>query len=208
MMWVLTSAAVVVVAYRLHVLCALVDHSSTHVSAEDAAWCWQHQPFHLLLFSKSNLHLKPPSAFMPISICGKAAQRTRSITPAVVSVLGCLLLSDRSLSTCASAAYLITMQLTRHKAFTSASSQCSRRSSRVQRVTCRAQLREQQQQVQQQQSHTAGDLLKRTGAALLSGAVALSLLVPGRSLVGSVSEQCTQHLPLAGVTVWQLKQCP
>lgn len=74
------------------------------------------------------------------------------------------------------------MQLARHKAFSSASAKGQNNSSRGQRVTCRAQLRE-----QQQQSHRVGDLLKRTGAAALSGAVALSLLVSGELLLSLTS---------------------
>lgn len=68
------------------------------------------------------------------------------------------------------------MQLARHRAFSSASAKGQSSRSRGQRVTCRAQLREQQQQ---QQSHRVAELLKRTGAAALSGAVALTLLVSG-----------------------------
>lgn len=73
------------------------------------------------------------------------------------------------------------MQLARHRAFSSASAKGHNSRSRGQRVTCRAQLRE------QQQSHRVGDLLKRTGAAALSGAVALSLLVSGELLLSLTS---------------------
>ena len=68
------------------------------------------------------------------------------------------------------------MQLTKQtRAFVDAT-KTGQRASRQQRVCCRAQLRQQQQQ---QQSHTLQDLLKRSGAAALSGAVALSLLCSG-----------------------------
>lgn len=69
------------------------------------------------------------------------------------------------------------MQLAQHKAFTNASLKSTQDSIRACRVTCRAQLR--QLQKQQQESHTGGDLLKRTGAAVLSGAVAVALLAAG-----------------------------
>lgn len=107
------------------------------------------------------------------------------------------------------------MQLARHKAFSSASTKCHNSRSRGQRVTCRAQLREQQQQ---QQSHRVGDLLKRTGAAALSGAVALSLLVSGELLlsltqpVGLASKQLSSSneavslaLPAAGPAAARLE---
>jgi hypothetical protein len=72
------------------------------------------------------------------------------------------------------------MQLAQHKAFTNASLKSTQDSTRACRVTCRAQLRERQLQKQQQESHTGSDLLKRTGAAVLSGAVAVALLAAGK----------------------------
>lgn len=75
------------------------------------------------------------------------------------------------------------MQLAKQKAFSSAADSNCNHSIRRHVVSCRAQSRQQlqEQHQQQQQSHTAAELLKRTGAAALSGVVAMSVLCAGET---------------------------